>query len=77
MLVDYVDEKGGGSAGMIDRATVIPIIDGGTEGFKGHCRVIVPGVTADMNCGPEFAADAGVPLCTIKNTLRIPEHCIL
>jgi len=57
--------------------SVIPLIDGGTEGFKGHCRVIVPGVTADMACGPQFAEDAGVPLCTIKNTPRIPEHCIL
>jgi ubiquitin-activating enzyme E1 C len=30
-----------------------------------------------MACGPAFAEDAGVPLCTIKNTPRIPEHCIL
>ena len=60
-----------------DMETVIPLIDGGTEGFKGHCRTIIPGVTADMACGPDFAADAGVPLCTIKNTPRISDHCIL
>ena len=47
-LVDYVDEKGGGSAGMIDRATVIPIIDGGTEGFKGQARVILPKVRSSL-----------------------------
>jgi len=64
-------------SGDVEPESAIPLIDGGTEGFKGHCRVIIPGKTADMACGPEFAEDTGVPLCTIKNTPRIPEHCIL
>lgn len=58
-------------------STVIPLLDGGTEGFKGHSRVIIPGVTADMGCGPEFEAAQTYPLCTIKNTPRIAEHCIM
>lgn len=74
LLLNFVRFDENGDA---DMETVIPLIDGGTEGFKGHCRVIVPGVTADMACGPEFAEDAGVPLCTIKNTPRIADHCIL
>jgi len=63
--------------GKPEMETVIPLLDGGTEGFKGHSRVIIPGVTADMGCGPAFEAALTYPLCTIKNTPRIPEHCIM
>jgi molybdopterin/thiamine biosynthesis adenylyltransferase len=31
-------------------ASVTPLVDGGTEGFKGNVRVILPGMNACIEC---------------------------
>ena len=43
-LLDWDEE------GELDKTTLVPLIDGGTEGFKGNARVIYPGVTACIDC---------------------------
>ena len=72
-MVRYEDEE----QKEVDWATVIPYIDGGTEGFKGQARVIMPGVSSCYECTMDlFTDDQNFPMCTIKNTPRLPEHCV-
>ncbi|SCU92368.1 LAMI_0E10000g1_1 [Lachancea mirantina] len=56
----------------------IPFIDGASEGFKGHCKVIIPGFSACYECSLNTlpAKTETYPLCTVANNPRKPEHLI-
>uniref|UniRef100_A0A4W5NRH5 NEDD8-activating enzyme E1 catalytic subunit n=1 Tax=Hucho hucho TaxID=62062 RepID=A0A4W5NRH5_9TELE len=65
------------SYGVLDPSSIIPLIDGGTEGFKGNARVIFPGMTACIDCTLElYPPQINFPMCTIASMPRLPEHCV-
>jgi len=75
-LVEYEDNDSGER--KPDLGTVIPLVDGGTEGFAGHVRVIYPCVSGCFECTLDlFPPQQAVPLCTIAETPRNAAHCIL
>lgn len=68
-LVNMVDED--------NPESLKPLIDGGTEGFKGQARVILPTITSCYECSLDMLnKQTTYPICTIANTPRLPEHCI-
>eukprot|EP00850_Spirogloea_muscicola_P013304 SM000089S23860 [mRNA] locus=s89:479327:482609:+ [translate_table: standard] len=70
-FLEYSDE------GELDLASVTPMVDGGTEGFRGHARVILPGITPCFHCTLWlFPPQVTYPLCTLAETPRSPAHCI-
>eukprot|EP00003_Mantamonas_plastica_P017912 TRINITY_DN294_c0_g1_i3.p1 TRINITY_DN294_c0_g1~~TRINITY_DN294_c0_g1_i3.p1 ORF type:complete len:371 (-),score=105.41 TRINITY_DN294_c0_g1_i3:173-1285(-) len=67
-----VDEDGNPVPG-----TIIPMVDGGTEVFKGHSRVIIPKITACFECTLNlFPPQTTFQMCTIASKPRIPAHCV-
>ena len=68
-LIDMVDES--------NPESLKPLIDGGTEGFKGQARVILPTLASCIECQLSMHAPrAAVPLCTLATIPRQPQHCI-
>lgn len=70
-LLQYDEE------GQVVAGSVIPVIDGGTEGLKGHVKMIVPTMSSCFECVlPLFPPPQGFPMCTIQEKPRLPEHCV-
>lgn len=74
-LVSYVDTD---SDGNWDISTAIPLVDGGTEAFKGQTRVVIPRFSSCLECSLDlFPADPlNFQMCTLAERPRQPEHCI-
>ncbi|ODQ67881.1 putative NEDD8 activating enzyme [Nadsonia fulvescens var. elongata DSM 6958] len=69
LLVNMVDDE--------NPESIKPLIDGGTEGFKGQARVIIPTISSCYECSLDMLGKQQTyPICTIANTPRLPEHCI-
>ncbi|KAI5815447.1 NEDD8 activating enzyme [Pyronema omphalodes] len=55
----------------------VPLIDGGTEGFKGQSRIILPTISSCYECSLDMLTPpTKVPMCTLASIPRQPAHCI-
>ena len=55
-----------------------PVIDGGTEGFRGSARHIEFSKSACIECSMYlYPPQEHVAICTLANTPRNPAHCVL
>ena len=74
MLISLLDWDE--DTGELDKSTLVPLIDGGTEGFKGNARVIYPGVTACIDCTldlfpPQVSCSfSNYPRCNYEQNIR-------
>jgi len=72
-MVKFHDEE----QKVVDMSTVKIMIDGGTEGFKGQARIILPKITSCFECTMDlFPTEENFPECTLASKPRLPEHCI-
>jgi len=56
----------------------IPYIDGGTEEWAGHVKVIWPNKSSCMKCQEDLFHRATVfQSCTLASNPRLPEHCVI
>ena len=66
---------------QLQKGSTVPVLDGGTEGFKGSCRVVQFCDTACVECwtdrGGLYPPATTVPECTFGVIPRAPEHCVL
>ena len=51
MLIHLLEHD---AEGKPEQSTMIPLVDGGTEGFKGNARVVLPGSSACIECTLEL-----------------------
>ncbi|MDP2435374.1 MAG: ThiF family adenylyltransferase [archaeon] len=63
--------------GAVRECRVIPCVEGGVEGWKGHARVLVPGETPCVECLLElFPPQMSFAICTVAERPRSAEHCV-
>lgn len=52
-----------------------PMLEGGTQGSRGHTLVVVPHLTESYEKGTP-SSDGAIPLCTLKNFPHRIEHTL-